>query len=115
MENTIICRTGWCSICHKENRPHSQDLYLAYGSSHKDFDIRYALGNGTRGFTPHLYKLIKPIGENVVIEKACSFCDVDIWEAEGIWNYKVYYKRSMMFLKDWNSLVLYRRDHDYEI
>ena len=115
MPHTIITRVGWCDQCFKENRPHSQDSFLVYGSYRNDYHLKIAQGNGVRGFVPTIYKLVKVIGTNCIIDYACSFCDANIWQGQDAWNYSVTWKRMMMDVNNWNSLCLYKNDNDYTI
>jgi len=118
-QGTIICRTGWCDICAKENRPHTGQLFLTIGST-GIYHVKKAERIAPRyGFTPHLYQLVKSLGDNVVFNHVCGMeCSVNIdWDST---NYKwladvkeSYWKRGIMELKDWNALVMYKRDEDY--
>lgn len=122
MPDTIITRIGFCSLCFKEHRPHIEDLFLTFGSN--GYHLRYATRNGLWGFCPHIYKLIKVIGENVVVERACAMygCDVDReWKLDPSGDYWLYgvlthaWKRQIYTLAQWNALVLWKNELQYRI
>lgn len=110
MAHPIICRCGFCQECFKEGRPHSQDPFLAYGSNNKDYVYRRALGNGIRGFVPTIYKALNILGQNVIINYACSFCDCVMWDDGQGWRYEIKWKRGLLHLEDWNALVTFKDD-----
>lgn len=117
---TIICRTGWCDRCAKENRPHTGQHYLALGASgnyHVYIVQRIA---PFYGFTPHLYRIIKVINQDVIYEMCCCMhhCGVERKQnnVDQCWDYitiKSQWRRGMMLLKDWNALQQFKRDNDY--
>lgn len=119
---TIICRTGWCDICAKENRPHTGQHYLVIGAT-GDYHVREAQRIAPfYGFTPHLYKKLKVINQDVIVEMCCSMYGCGVQRKENnvdqCWDYttiKDQWRRLIIDLKDWNSLVLYKHDFDYEI
>ena len=115
--STLITRVAFCENCFKEHNPHTNQLFLVYGSSCNDFYIRQAKSNGTTGFTPHILKLIKVIGENVVYEKACGICDIDFYEIQnGDYAFQVLnWTRGMLTLQEWNAWVKYKHDWDYYV
>lgn len=117
--STMISRVGFCPRCYKEGRPKTAQPFVVVG---KNFHVLEASHIGKQGFTPHFYVLIKSIGENIVFEKLCGMhrCGVDIWWDKTNQKHcftldKYKFDRGIMTLKDWNSLVLYKHDFDYEI
>lgn len=119
---TIICRTGWCDICAKENRPHTGQRFIAIGSR-KKYHV-YHVDHVPRryGFTPHLYIIHKIIGgRDVVYDMLCCMEDcgviLDDNHQTGSIDYhlcKEQLRRGIMTVEDWNSLVLHlKRDPDY--
>ncbi len=109
---TTITRIGFCPRCANAERPKTDQPFLVYGSK-KGWHVRFAKRTSYPGFTPHLYCLIKKIGDNVVYKERCCMneCTMDIyWDPEQHKNdwqlYKGMWVRGMMSLIHWNGLVL---------
>ncbi len=117
--STIICRTGFCLDCARANRPLYGQLFLVLGShGYHVYEVEYT--HRFKGFVPMFYKLIKPIGQNIIYERLCCMgkCAITlVWNTTtkkmdfGFDNTK--WKRGIMTLESWNALVQYRRDNDY--
>ena len=118
---TVITRIGYCETCARSNSPRTGQRFLAYGSTSNAYFVLEAERNGKIGFTPHLYKLDKVLGQNVIIFKACSIygCDVDKKKTGQDWWYFVKgWKREVWTLETWNALVLLKNNEftrDYRI
>lgn len=113
-----MTRVGWCSHCYKAQRPRTDNLFVAKGTN--GWHVMKANHIGNIGYTPHLYKLIKAIGENVVYESMCAMhdCGVEVFFVPSTdrYNFRLgEWQRGMMTLKTWNSLQQYKHDPDYEI
>lgn len=114
----IITRVGWCLDCFKAERPRTDNFFVARGTN--GWHVMKANHIGNLGYTPHLYRSIKIIGENVVYEKMCAMhsCGTDIYYDSLSQNYKFVlgkWERGMMTLSDWNSLQHYKHDPQFEI
>lgn len=114
---TIVTRVAFCPNCFKENNPKTNQLFLVYGSSTNKFRIYRANWNGTTGYCPHILRIVKVIGENVVYEKACGICEVDMWKNnEGTISFEITnWSRGIMSILEWDQWILYKNDYDYEI
>ena len=115
--STKITRVGWCSACYKAGRPHYDNFFVAWGSH--GWHVMLAKRMGRAGFTPHIYRLIKVIGENVIYESICAMhdCGVEVFHvpAKNSYNFRLgEWERGMMELKQWNNLVLLK-DTGYEV
>lgn len=117
---TIICRVGWCEKCFRLNRPSIEQRFLAFGS--RGYHIYYVERHTRmKGFTPHLYELEKKIGGNVVFNytcgmENCGFVFNDKQDGStGFYAKESEFKRGILELKDWNSLVMFKRDKDYYV
>lgn len=118
---TILTRHGFCPLCSVNNLPKSGTMFKVVGrkGSHMkvcEHNPRWA------GYTPHLYRLIKALGENIVYERICCVVDCGIIKVandeEQVWEYiekEDHWVRGIMTLTDWNSLVMYKKDLDYFI
>ncbi len=118
--STIITRVGYCPICAKQKRPHTGNIFLAYGSHQNCYHIREAMRIGYYGFTPHIYKVIKYERDIIVADVACGMyeCDVDRRIEDERWFYYVkseVWQRQEFPLISWNSLVLYKQDSLYSV
>lgn len=114
----IITRVGFCPLCERSRNPKGGQKFLAFGSTSNAYHVYEADHNGRIGFTPHIYKLEKVLGENVVILKACAMagCGVDIDKSkQGDFYYVKTWEREIWTLEKWNALVLYKHDSDYEV
>lgn len=119
MAKTILTRPGWCEECSKKERPRINDQFIVMGS--RGWHMYIAEFNRPPGFTPHLYKLVKVIGENVVYEYLCCMhnCGCDIYYDQQKQGYQFQlhdsqWKRGILPIKDWNALQQYF-DSDYWI
>lgn len=120
MPQTIISRVGHCAFCEKAGRPHYDSTFAVIGRTGQ-YHMYIANRIGKIGYTPHFYRLIKTIGQNVVYEKSCAMhgCGVDIYFDNEVQDYQFIlyedsWQRGIMELKDWNALVQYK-DPDYFI
>lgn len=107
--STIITRVGWCDICANSRNPRTGQKFLAYGSTHHSYHVLEAERNGQIGFVPHIYKLEKKIGDNLVIFRCCGMygCGVERkWEKSGYWfYYPKEWKREIWTVAQWEALV----------
>lgn len=115
---TIITRVGWCMDCYKAQRPRTGNFFVAKGDT--GWHVMLANHIGNSGFTPHLYKLIKVVGENIIYEKLCSLhdCGTDVYFHSASQSYRFdlgKWDRGVMKLTDWNKLVVYKHDPQFEI
>lgn len=117
---TTICRVGWCEKCLKEKRPHTGQRFLTLGSH--GYHIYYVEHiPRLYGFTPHLYRLKKVIGQNVTFEYICCMenCGFEFEKnPSGIIEFfaiEEEFKRGILELHQWNALVKFKRDHDYYV
>ena len=121
MGQTIICRTSFCPYCLKAGRPHIGDMFFAHGSYNDKFHIRYAGINGIPGFTPFNYRIIKVIGENIILERSCAMldCGINFWvnndKAVEFFIRPEAWQRLTWPLTRWNGLVLWKNDKTYFI
>lgn len=106
----MLCRIGFCEKCFKEDRPQTKQHYLVYGSSSEDYHGMTAKRNGRKGFTPHLYHLIRAFSNEVYYKKLCCMVDCGTYlvKEEGV-TYACYDDDSWsvtltMPLKEWNAL-----------
>ena len=117
---TTITRVGFCPHCFRDHKPITGQVFLAFGVSSNLYKVNKANRIGQEGFTPHTYKLIKVIGSNVIIEKACGMytCGVDReWTNDSYWFYfftKESWERVIYPVERWNALVLLK-NIGYEI
>lgn len=118
---TMISRVGFCDRCAKEQRPKTDQCFVVVG---KNFHVLFADHIGHFGYTPHFYRLIKTIGngDRVKYERLCGMegCGTIVWWDQANQKYKFkmndyLWEPGIMKLSDWNSLVLYKHDYDYEI
>lgn len=120
----IICRVGYCKTCANLRNPRTGQIFLAYGSTRKNYFVVKAERNGIIGFVPFIYKA-KFNGQNVIIEKSCAMygCGVERrLEKSNGYNYWFYYvkefTREIWTLETYNALVLLKHDlftKDFEI
>lgn len=64
-------RIAFCRKCARENRPKTGNLFLAYGSTSKQFLEMEAQHNGIEGFTPHTYEVFTREGK-IYARRACA-------------------------------------------
>lgn len=113
--STTITRVSFCLNCSKNNDPTKGQKFLVFGS--KGYHVYVAQSHGTAGFTPHILRIHKVIGQNVVYDSACGICDVSFGEVkDGHIDIEVLnWRRGIIFLKNWNDWVGYKHDPDYQI
>lgn len=111
---TTITRVGYCKKCAEIGRPKTDHPFLVFGSK-KGWHIRFAKRNSYDGMTPHLYVLIKKIGNNVVYKERCAMhdCTIEVyWDVEQHRNdwtlFRGMWVRGMMSLASWNSLCAFK-------
>lgn len=113
-----ICRTGFCEWCQKENRPHTGQRAMVQGN-HGYHVITANHVPRWYGFTPHLYKIHKVIGENIVYKRLCCMDGCGVYlefnQERNVFDYFLEdnWVRGMMTIADWNALCTYKRDTDY--
>lgn len=115
--STILSLVCFCPECLKQGQPKSGTPFVVFGSHQNKFHVYTVEHHGTFGYTPHLVNLVKVIGENVIYEKTCGICGVDIWEnPQGDLCFLLKTKeRCVATLKQWNDWVLYKTDSDFWI
>lgn len=119
MPRTIICRTGWCPCCHNLGQPHKDNLFLVWGNNGMHI-YTVQKQNPLRGYTPHLYRLMRVDNDDIVFERLCGICGVTFKYNKSTHEHDPVilenkWKREKMSIKDWNALVMYKRDLDYLI
>lgn len=122
MADTIITRIGFCPNCYKEKRPHIFDDFLVVGSTGEHH--KKAGRNGNWGFTPHIYKLVKTVGANVIVDRACAMYLCGVTMKQKIANGyieteyfvdKTQWVRQIYTREQWDGLLLWKHDNDYWI
>lgn len=109
----IITRHGYCPQCEHSRNPRTGQRFLAYGSTHHKYFIEEVQHNGSIGFVPHIYKG-KVVGNNVIVEISCAMEDCGAEVDKGFMYIKEF-RREVWTLEQWNALVLYKRDSDYQV
>lgn len=115
LPHNYICRVGYCPKCYKENSPHTGDVAWVVGS--RGFKL-IECDHIPRwyGFTPHLYQNMKVIGENVKYRSVCCMIGCSLYiQDKTVFIPSNAWKDGLMYLSDWNSLVMYRRDDNYKL
>ncbi len=117
---TILCRIGYCPHCVKEGSPHTNQVFLVYGSTTNDYKaIKASWTPRFPGFTPHIYKP-KLVGENVIVQRVCAMNGCGVYPQvtqDGVM-YLIDQKlwiREIYTIQQWNSLVMWKRDYQYFI
>ena len=115
-----MTRVSFCQKCYNAGRPKTNQTFVVWGDYRQSFIVYQSLRIGMRGFTPHIYKFKRLIGDIVYFDVSCSMdgCDSYIKKNPKDKNlFKVGFKtdNSKMKLSDWNALVNYKRDKDFEI
>lgn len=116
---TTLSRVCFCEQCYKGYKPQKGQLFLVHGTH--GFHVRSAIRNGTRGYSPHVIRLVKTIGENVVYEKRCGihFCGVILEYKETkndfVFDYLGEWQRGIISIQEWNAWVQYKNDPQYQI
>lgn len=118
--DTIITRVGFCPKCYKAERPRTDNFFVVMGNS--GWHIMKAAHIGNIGFTPHIYKVVKVDQDrkNVIYQKICSMhdCGTEVYWSTSQNAYQFHIdkgEREIMTIENWNALVMYKRDLDYEI
>lgn len=113
--STTISRVAFCLKCFQQGNPRTHQPFLVFGSKKNQYHIYYSQGFGTIGFTPHILRIHKVIGENVVYDMACGICDVSFERGEKEITASILkWRRGIIDRKNWNDWVLYK-DEDYMI
>lgn len=124
MERQYITRCGYCEKCHANGFPIQGQRILLYGSKgfyvHDAEVYRRPDPNPTQvGFTPHLYKFIKSVGNKVTAHRICCVdkCAIDI-KFVGNNKYDFFildssWEKIEMSIADWNALTNFKRDPNY--
>lgn len=115
--STTLSLVSFCPHCFASGQPKFGTPFVVFGSHSKKFHIYQVEHYGVVGFVPHIVQLKKVLGENVVYEKACGICGVNIWESDdGVQCFSVKeWQREITTLKNWNAWISYRTDSDYFI
>lgn len=116
----MMTRVSFCPRCQKDCRPKTGQLFVAFGGHRDGYVVYEALHNGRKGFVPHTFEFKRLIGDTVHFNYACSMVgcgSVATPQKKDPKMYEVgfYWKQGTMPLKDWNALVKYKRDEDFEI
>jgi len=111
-----ITRVGFCPHCFKAQRPRTDNFFVVHG---KNWHVYRANHISNPGYTPHLYRLLKTIGENVIVEKICGMheCGSVVWwdNVNQCYAFSLQkWERTMLTIKQWNAL-LNLKDSGYEI
>lgn len=122
LSNTTICRVGYCELCAKEGRPHTGNQYLVIGATGY-YHVYEAKRIAQRyGYCPHLYRIVKIINDDVIVDMCCSMYECGVYRkpnaVDQCWDYmpiKDQWRRTIISLPDWNALVSYKHDWQYEI
>ncbi len=111
---STITRVGFCPRCELTRRPKTGDLFVAFGSTSKNYHLLEAERYGKSGFVPTIYKA-KFVGENVIVHKACGMysCGADKRRTKEGYVYFIRedsWKREVWTLETWNALVRLKHD-----
>lgn len=102
---TIITRLGYCPHCERNRNPRGGQIFLAYGSTFNKYHVLIAQNNGVIGYTPHIYKLEKVIGRNVIVLKSCAMYPCGVKREAGDYFSVRAWEREVWTLETWNALV----------
>jgi hypothetical protein len=119
---TIISRVSYCPYCAAEKRPHKGSLFLVHGSYRDGYYVREAMRSGISGYVPHLF-ILKQVTPTltVLVDRVCGMycCGVEHRKNEkGVYVYGVVptkWEEIEMPIKDWNGLVNFKRDAQYQL
>lgn len=117
---TIVTKTFFCSRCFQAGRPHSMHPFIVHGSSHNDYLVKLAQGNGIPGFTPHILKIHQATPSHIVYDMFCGVCGVTIIEVDGYvdcWDFNITkhtWKRDIIPVAQWNQWMRFK-DFSYYI
>ncbi len=109
----ILCRVGYCAECALWHRPSTGDIFVAYGSTSKDFKVMKSTRNGLDGYVPHIYMIGEVIGRSIVIFKSCAMyhCGVNRkWKGDRYHYHIKEWQRDIMSAEQWNQLINYKDD-----
>lgn len=117
MSHSIICRIGYCPQCEKWHNPHNGQYYLSYGSKRNEYKLAEATRNGTFGYVPHIYRLMKINDQMVDLEISCSMYECGVKKERrtehgfSFWFYTVKeFQKETWPLARWNALVLLKNN-----
>lgn len=109
-----FCRSAFCEKCWDADRPKKGNFYVLYQGTQQQFvygKIDYlSRRNSPRGFSPHLFRLLRAQNDEVEYTKVCliHLCGIAIIPGEDD-TFTVDLLREelgLMSVKDWNALVL---------
>lgn len=121
MEDKLkITRVRFCQSCHDAGKPNKGNIFITIGRTHGVFQTRLAANWGTRGFTPHIFEIMKIDRKRVYYKCYCAMdeCGIDLQWNEKKEKFDVYilgWWESSMPIKDWNALILYKDDPQYSL
>ena len=126
MEKNTITRIGYCELCANNHNPKVGQQFLAFGSSSNEFHVMEAERTSRHfGYVPHMYKLDKVNGTEVIVLKSCAMypcgCDrrLESSKRQQYWFYFIKtWKREVWTLETWNALVMLKHNQftkEYEI
>lgn len=120
MEHFMICRSAFCSACNEAGRPQEGEMFALYQGT-KNQIIAQSVGRKTiwgeaitKGYTPHLFSLVKAKDKQVHYMKNCLMngcgCKMkyDVNRVTGEYDVKFDFqntKHDIMSVADWNALV----------
>jgi hypothetical protein len=118
----IITRIGFCPECEKNERLKTDQSFLVYGHVH-GWQVHRALRNSPYcGYVPHMYRLEKTIGENVIVYRVCGVagCKAEWKVINGIYNLVIGtndWERQVMTKKSWEALIAnpFRNDLSFKV
>jgi len=115
-----MTRVSFCPRCYVAGRPKTNDQFVVWGESRQSLVVYEALRIGRRGFTPYIYEFKRLVDDIVYYDVSCSMggCDSSIVDSPKNKNqFSICFCRDngKMKLSDWNALVSYKRDSDFEI
>lgn len=108
---TTITRVGHCTECYKADRPKTGQCYLVFCGSANKYKSMVAKRNGKRGFTPHVYVLLKVENGKVFYKRICTMegCGaLLIGETYFVRLDENKWETRTMTLNDWNCLVQFK-------
>ena len=115
-----MTRVSFCKRCYIAGRPKTNDQFVVWGDRRQSLIVYQALRIGRRGFTPHIYEFKRLVDKTVYYDVSCGMGGCDSFIEDNPKNknqFNVHFKRDngKMNLSDWNYLVGYKRDSDFEI
>jgi hypothetical protein len=116
---TVISRVGYCGLCASQGRPHKGSLFLVHGTYRDAYYVREAMRDGIRGYVPMTYILQKVCRDGTcVVHFACGMhgCGVEYDSQKRSYSVNMMsWKVCHISISDWNALVGYRRDAQYQV